>query len=212
MADPVVRAVNRGLRFEGHITGVSFDFDPSIAIVAKDIDHLGAQFEDFREVLALAVRKVMIPSFEKNFADEGRPSSWAPLAAYIVKVRGTAHPILNQSGALKDAATSFEIWSFNATTATIRSLPGDVWYGYLHQAGFGGFGNRINQARTKLGKGAKEKDVRALAFKLSESGSKRGQSINIPARPFILLQEEDEGDIADIFYVWLGVKVKEAGF
>lgn len=44
----------------------------------------------------------------------------------------------------------------------------------------------------------------------SSSGSGRGS--NIPARPFAVIQDEDEDKISDVFDRWLGERAAEAGW
>jgi phage gpG-like protein len=213
--DPISRAV-QGLRFDRVITGLDFQFDPSIGLVAKRVDKLGLDISSFKVPLERSIKQVMIPSFRTNFAEGGRPS-WEPLAPYTVKVRGSATPILVRTGRLVRAATSFDIWSVGDNSAIIRSLGQDAWYGTIHQAGYGGFGSHLDAAKKEL---AREKDVSAReilqrAFQILEEkkGAPSGHAtVAIPARPFIMFQDEDEDDVRDVFAVWLQEKVEEAGF
>jgi phage gpG-like protein len=213
--DPISRAV-QGLRFDRVITGLDFQFDPSIGLVAKRVDKLGLDISSFKDPLERSIRQVMIPSFRTNFAEGGRPA-WEPLAPYTVKVRGSETPILVRTGRLVKAATSFDIWSIGDSSAIIRSLGQDAWYGTIHQAGYGGFGSHLDAARRQLAgvKDVSARDVLQRAFKNLEAkkgDSGRHAAVSIPARPFIMFQDEDEDAVRDVFALWLEEKVVEAGF
>jgi phage gpG-like protein len=210
--DPVMRAVS-GLRFDRVITGLDFDFDPSIGLVAKKVDKLGLDITSFREPLSRAIKQVMIPSFRKNFAEGGRPE-WEPLAPYTVRVRGTERPILVRTGRLVKAATSFDIWAIGSNSAIIRSLGSDAWYGTIHQAGYGGFGQHVKKAEKAFaGQKASAKDILAKAFELLDSTDPTTHAtFTIPARPFIMFQEEDENAVRDVFAVWLQEKIDEVAW
>lgn len=124
-----------GLRFA---SGLQFDFQPSIGLLAARVEKLGMDLDDFREPLARSIKTVMIPSIQQNFEAEGRPS-WPPLAEYTIQRRGgdSGH-ILNVTGALEADATSFDIWHITDTAASIQSWPGRTWYAQIHQAGLRG--------------------------------------------------------------------------
>lgn len=199
-----INAAVGGLVFARNLTGVDFEFQPSIGLIASRIDKLGMDIRSFKEPLTRAVVQVMIPSFRANFESEGRPS-WEALAPFTVSQRkGHEHPILFRSGRLKKAATSRQLWSISQNGAVITKLPGAVWYGTIHQAGIGGFGKRLDAARKKLGEGARGRDVVGEAYdSMDESGGDKRGVAAIPARPFIMFQEEDEVAIEEIFFDWL---------
>jgi phage gpG-like protein len=196
------------LVFARNLTGVDFEFHPSIGMIASRIDKLGMDIRSFKEPLTRAVVQVMIPSFKMNFASEGRPA-WEELAPFTVERRkGRDHPILFRSGKLKKVATSRGIWTISQNGAVITSLPGSVWYGAIHQAGIGGFGNRLTAARKKLGEGARGRDVVGEAYdSMDEAGGDKRGVAAIPARPFIMFHEEDEYAIQEVFFDWLEERV-----
>lgn len=195
-----------GLKF-GHILEAGWDLKPSIVIAARDINKLGLDIQNWREALEESVLEVMMPSIAKNFMMEGRPVEWEPLALYTQKIRGSARPILYRTGSLERAATSFSIWTFSDTGATIKGLPAHVWYGAVHQEGYGS----IWQKATKLaGKGADRVDIMNLANQIfRQAGSapgkyaKRESQIVIPQREFVLFQDDDIEDIQMIFANWM---------
>lgn len=123
-----------GLRFDT-IKSLKWEIRPSVGIVAKDIDRLAMDIKSFKQPLTSVVKMVMIPSIKKNFKVGGRPS-WDPLAENTIIARNySAWPILVRTGRLQRRATEFGIWDIGQTSATIRSLPDDVFYGAYHQAG-----------------------------------------------------------------------------
>lgn len=211
------------LRFDRDLR-VGWQITPSIGIVAKDVMMLALSLESMKEPLERSIREVMIPSFRRNFAVSGRPK-WPPLAPFTLEVKGLlgvagggAKPLI-RTGALRRAVGMVSIWDIGKTSATVRKLPEAVWYGAIHQEGYGGFGVYLSAARRKLGSGASEKSIRNLADKLfdtkllkveaavkagdvgARAQLKRGRGV--PQRQFIMFQEEDIDDIQQVFYEWL---------
>lgn len=103
-------------------------------ILANDADRAARSIQSLREPLTKSVKTVIIPSIRRNFDAEGRPP-WLPLAESTVKRRGTAHPILNEKGALKKRATQFNIWTIDRDSAAITGLDSRVKYAGYHQSG-----------------------------------------------------------------------------
>jgi phage gpG-like protein len=183
-------------------------------MVARDMDRLGIDIRSFKVPLTRSIKRVMIPSIRKNFETGGRPP-WEPLASDTVKLRGgSAWPILVRTGKLKKAATRFTIWDISQTSAAVRRLPNNVWYGALHQEGTGGFGRFMQKAEKELGAGASPRDILGRAFDLLdiERGGPRGhRAIVIPQRRFIMYQEDDLDDIQQIFLEWLTERTVRVG-
>jgi phage gpG-like protein len=150
------------LRFD-KVVSVKWEIRPSVGIVAKDVERLGLDIRSFREPLTRIVKNVMIPSIKKNFAQGGRPP-WEPLAEATIKARHfSAWPILEVSGTLKRRATQLGIWDIGLTTATVRALPGDAFYGVFHQAGAGSagaFAGASGLLQRELSAGRKFKDIK----------------------------------------------------
>lgn len=192
------------------IVGLDFDFEPTIGLVAKAMDRLGTDIQSFREPLTKSIQTVLMPSIAQNFSAEGRPEPWEPLAPYTVERRNyQAHPILKRTGTLKKVASSFNIWTITKTSAVITSLGSRAWYGSLHQAGYGGFGAHINKAKKALGAGATQREVVAAAYDSLDEKAAQGRTASafIPARPFIMMQDEDVVAIQAIFFEWLSNRV-----
>jgi phage gpG-like protein len=198
-----------GLRFDQDIVGgidMGWTLTPSLGLVAKDIAKLGLDIRSFKVPLEKSIKEVMIPSFRKNFLAGGRPERWKPLADYTMLVRGNSGPILVRSGRLRKVSTQFKIWTVGRESATIKSLPDDVWYGALHQEGTGGFGTYLDQAKKALGRDARPSQIMRAAFNIMDKtrgGAAGHRPVAIPQRQFILFQEDDIDDIQQIFYEWL---------
>jgi len=208
-------AVWGGMRYD-RILEVGWEVRPSIGIVARRVNKLALQLESYREPLMKAVRLVMMPSIRQNFIHEGRPDRWEPLSPFTEIMRGgRAHPILYRTGLLETVASSFGIWSFSKTSATIRDLPEEVWYGKLHQGGWGSIGNVARDFLLREGYGLTKRNMRIAMERLGKTAggveARTETTFVIPARPFILIQTEDEELISDIFIEWLEGKVNEAG-
>jgi phage gpG-like protein len=210
-----------GIRFDKAIT--SFEFKPSLGIVAKRLQMLGDEFKDMREPLRKGVTDVMSISILENFVSGGRPA-WDALSQDTLKRHATqgAGMVLVRTGALAEAASSPSIWSIGAFSATIRDLPEKVWYGKVHQAGLEGnefaggnwFDKYKKAARKVLGPDEDEEEVTKTAYKifdqrtLKHGAAPRGVP-TIPARPFAVFQEEDIDAIQLIFVAWIEAKVAE---
>lgn len=212
------------IRFDRSIK--SFEFKPSLGIVAKAVDRWAIDIRSFREPLKRSIQQVMIPSFRENFAVGGRPA-WDPLTENTIRKRGfSAWPILVRSGKLRRGVTTLKIWTITPASASIKDLPDRIWYGKVHQAGyegdesmFGGgkwFDKYKNAARKVLGPDANDKEVNELGMKMFDKrlvshGPAPGAKADIPARPFAVFQDEDLDEIQEIFAEWLIERARRAG-
>lgn len=163
--------------------GLQFAFRPSIGIMARDVDKLGLDIRSFREPLKRSIQQVLAPSFQKNFTVGGRPR-WTPLADATVERREEAgypghKPILVRTGLLKRTMGQFNIWTVDTQKAALLDLPAKIWYGKIHQGGYGTPGSLY---RGVTGAG-------------------------IPRRPFALIQPEDNAAIERVFSKWLQERI-----
>lgn len=215
------QSVRRGLRVDEGI--MQFDFQPSVGISARAIDRLGLDIRSFKVPLERVVKQVMAPSFRKNFDEEGRPDRWAPLSDATLAIRareGFGSQILNKTGALKKTVQQLNIWTITQETATIRDLPDKVSYGKIHQGGFGGQGggSKMTGYLKKAGGDAKEAqklldDDLIMAMRSGQKMTGGKKTVNeIPARPFVAIQEEDFDAIEEIFVQWLQERAAAEGF
>jgi phage gpG-like protein len=216
------------LRFDT-IKSIKWDIRPSVGIVAKDVDRLGLDIRSFRTPLAAIVRQVMIPSIRTNFSQEGRPK-WQQLAeSTVIARKGAAHPVLRRTGNLARRARQFNIWDIGETSATVRSLPADAFYGVYHQAGAERTTSGGNNAATmsnmkskaandlikkflpmatkELGPKASAKHVRARAIGMAMDAG----TWSLPARPFIMFQESDIPKMEAVFSEWMLERARRSG-
>jgi len=188
-------------------------FEPSIGIIARDIDKMGMDIRSFREPLTRAIKKVIIPSIQKNFEVGGRPA-WEPYSPATLEIRermggDTPNKLLNKTGALQKAMKQFNIWTVNDTAAILLDLPANVSYGKIHQGGY----NAGSAALKSVSKGTKSVRDAALQAKLRaalRSGSRvQNFDFGIPARPFVVYQEQDLDAIQREFDNWLQEKINK---
>lgn len=212
------------MRFDYQIT--AFEFQPSLGIVAKRLTQFGEQFQDMSEPLTRGVKDVMTISILENFVSGGRPA-WDSLSPNTIAKRnkeGSGNMILVRSGSLADVASSVGIWSIGKTTATIRDLPGKVWYGKVHQSGQSGnefsggnwFDKYKKAARKAAGPEEDDAEVTKLAYKIFDQrllkhGPAPKSTPAIPARPFAVFQDEDVDAIRIIFIEWIEEMARKEG-
>jgi phage gpG-like protein len=147
--------------------------------------------------------QLMLYSINQNFLESGRPNSWAPLSSSTLKQKvrnGYSSQPLIRGGILKGSI-------HYRTSSTRLTLGTSVKYAAIHQ-----FGGVINQgARNELFQRNRYlRGIRAGSFKrgIKLSGPNRvgfgfrargfsmgARTINIPARPFVLFQDQDIDDI-----------------
>lgn len=184
---------------------VDLKFQPSVGILARKVDKLGADIRSFREPLHKAVKQIVIPSIRRNFDSGGRPP-WEPLADWTVKHKGHAR-ILYKTGSLRRVMGQINVWTIDREKAMITDLPDKVWYGKVHQAG----------ATFAIPRSSGSVDQAAIDKALSYKGTRVGRRDSdpeigeIPARPFVVLQTEDMEAIEHIFQEWVGDKIRQAG-
>jgi len=173
------------------VKSVQIEFEPSVGILARKVDKFGADIRSFKEPLRQAVRDIMIPSIRRNFDAGGRPR-WVPLTLDTIKRKGgNSHPLV-RGGSLRRTMGYQNIWRIDREKALIADLPQSVWYGKVHQAG---------------GKGSHESfydPVRRAHVNLGDDGA-------IPARPFVMIQRQDQIRIEALFKRWVRMRMKKAG-
>lgn len=114
---------------------ISDNFFRQISVLETKIDMLEFKLSDFHEPLEVALRDIIIPSVQENFAQGGRPA-WPPLKPGTVKNRGgQTGPILYRSGKLYDAATNPDNWTVTKDMLALTNISGKVKYAGYHQMG-----------------------------------------------------------------------------
>jgi phage gpG-like protein len=183
-----------------HQVSIDMHFEPSVGLLARRLDKLGLDIRSFREPLEQAVRHVIIPSIRKNFDYEGRPK-WTALSGATIERRMIEGygpgPILARSGNLRGVATQLSIWTIDREKALVTDIPSSAWYGKVHQAGA--------TFSFSSGAGAGVKYLGRVV-----GGASGGQG-KIPARPFLMIQDQDIPKIERVFDRWLGERIRAAG-
>jgi len=120
---------------------LEYTFKPSLKIVAAHVDKLGLDIRSFKEPLKRCVKQVVIPSIRANFDAGGRPG-WAPYADSTVEFHEMLGEDLGEmlikTGALRQGMSYQNLWTITKEEAYIADLPPNIWYGKVHQGGYGG--------------------------------------------------------------------------
>jgi len=189
---------------------LGFDFNPSIALTAKNFDTLEIDVRSFREPLKRSIQTVIAPSIGANFLAGGRPETWVPLADATLPVKSkdpkTRFPVedpLMRSGLLFKTMQQYNIWTVTSIDAKIESLPDKIWYGNIHQGGLGSPEPSAAEAS-----GGTMEGFMSMIERVLESGGGGGQRGQyFPARPFAMVQTEDLDKIRDVFEIWLNERI-----
>jgi phage gpG-like protein len=184
-------------------------FSPSIGIIARNIDKMGIDIRSFKEPLKRAVQQVIIPSIQQNFEEEGRPP-WDPYSASTLDIRerlgDPVNKLLNKTGDLQNVMQRYNLWTVNNNAAILLDIP--LWYGKLHQEGHGkSMAAAIK--RTGSAAGAFNQINSQIKSAIKTGTTIRGTDMNIPARPFVMIQPEDVPKIQEVFERWLGERVNK---
>lgn len=141
---------------------------------------------------------LMIGSIDKNFRAEGRPSKWAKLAPMTIAMRrkkGKGAKILQDKGGLKGS------FAYKVTSKQQAYVGTKYKWAGLHQKG----GTIKIPARDIYPKNAS-----VLHFMIggrdvfTKHVHQKARSVTIPARKFLLFQDEDKVHIKNIFREYLG--------
>lgn len=191
-----------------NVRSIDLKFEPSVGIMARKVDKLGLDIRSFREPIKRSIQQVIIPSIRRNFDEGGRPA-WEPLTDQTIARKGGDERPLIRTGALRRQMGYFKLWTVDQEKGLLADLPADVWYGKVHQAG-------ASFSIKSRGPANLEAISKALNLTYSKRGSQGssssfGDSGEIPARPFVMIQPEDERDIHEVFEDWLGERIAAAG-
>lgn len=115
---------------------IDIDISPSPALIVGGFYRAAASFKDFREPIETSITEVISPAINRNFEAEGIPP-WMPLADITyIKREFPGKPILQQTGTLRDIATSTRPWSIEDNEAFfLASQLGEAYYGAIHETG-----------------------------------------------------------------------------
>jgi phage gpG-like protein len=194
--------VSEGVRVDSGID-LHTSFTPTLAMSAKNFNTLDLDIRSFREPLKRSIQGVIAPSIQKNFLKGGRPDSWVPLSEATLMIKGrdaaskypTSDPLL-RTGLLYRTMGQYNIWTVTMVQAAILNLPDKIWYGALHQAGYG-----AATAADVAG------DTSEGFMSMIEGVIGGGHRAHIPARPFAMVQDEDLDAIEVIWEIWLNERI-----
>src|SRR5690349_1241826 len=153
-------------------------FKPSLSVIRRDLLLLSVDLRSLHEPLKRSVQQVIIPSIRANFDAQGRPA-WAPYAASTIEF----HEMLgiDMSRSMLDKTGALKR---TATTLAIWTIgKEDATLNSLPPNVW--YGN-LHQTGGKGGKGPKG---------------------IMPARPFIMFQDEDYEKITEVFAKWLDERI-----
>jgi phage gpG-like protein len=155
------------------------DFKPPLSTIKRDLLLLGADIRSLHEPLKRSVQQVIIPSIRANFDAGGRPT-WPPYAESTIEFHKDLGESISSSMLVKTGALRRV-----ATTLAIWNIgKEDAVLNALPPSVW--YGN-IHQGGGRSGKG-------------------KGGGV-IPARPFIMFQDEDGDKIAEVFAKWLDERI-----
>jgi phage virion morphogenesis protein len=149
----------------------------------KDLRGILGRFNDLRPAMKI-IGSIVRASVDKNFEAEGRPRKWAPLAESTKKRRKDT-PLLQVQGHHGGLRGSINYQSFDDRVVVGTNKV----YAAVHQFGAqkGSFGTVLAQVpahERKLPSG-KMVEVKAHTRKITAPWG------DIPARPFLMVQDED---------------------
>ena len=189
------------------IFGGNVSIEPRPGILADEIRTLGADIRSFRVPFERSIKEVLIPSFRTNFDVEGRPK-WAPLTRATMRWRKyKGKPILEQTGLLKRTFATTQrwrkVWTIRPEEAFIDfgNLPTDT--NRLSGASLRYYAQALERGSTgSVGTQAEREAVSQLGATYGVDGGE------LPARPYLIIQDEDEDKIRDIFQEYVADRVR----
>lgn len=178
----------------GALISIDIKGDKEIQALIK---RAGSKAKNLKKPLKQAC-VLMIGSIDKNFRAEGRPKKWAKLAPMTIAMRrkkGKGAKILQDKGGLKGS------FAYKVTSNQQAYVGTKAKFAGLHQHG----GTIRIPARDIY-------PVKASVLHFVIGGRdvfakyvhQKARSVTIPARPFLLFQDEDRRNIVSIFRGYLG--------
>jgi phage gpG-like protein len=155
-------------------TEFKIDYVPPLAVLEFDLAKLAAGFRTFRVPLTKAVDRVLIPSILQNFEEGGRPP-WQPLSEETIARRERQGTMggLFGSDILVESGQLFGAMSHRAR-----------WTITGHEASISNLPN-------------------AAWYGMLHQGGRDFFNVDFPARPFAVMQRDDQVRIEAIFSAWV---------
>ena len=176
--------------------GLIYDVDDKE--IQERVQEIAARMEDLTPIMDV-IGEIGIASIQKNFDEYGRPDPWKELKTATMEKRKVSGSwpgqILVVSGDLKKI-------SYKAEAKKVTLMPANVPYAAAHHFGVdkqitqsvGTHYRIITQAFGKELNSPKRVEVKA---------HQRSMRMDIPARPYMLLQTEDGVEIIAVLGDWL---------
>ena len=180
------------------MAGISLDIKLDDTRVRELIERIRRRTNDFRPALADMGERMTKHSIPLNFRAGGRPEKWKPSARARKEIKGRTGQTLDDTGRLKGSITYRE-------SAHDLKIGTNVVYARIHQLGGqveGTFDVRrhVRTIRQAFGRAIAPKKVKVKAHR-------RTVDFTLPARPFLVVQDED----VDYFREALGAFLAEVG-
>lgn len=170
---------------------ITFEWIPDPNVLAGKIMELAGYLENFIPPLE-ASKGIAKQDMEMHFDTESSPDggAWAPLADSYVQKRGSAHPILQLTGAMKEAAVSDAAYMIDGHDLFFDAS-GLPFYYIFHETGRQGVSGMAEFFAR----------ARAQGFNIPE-GTSNSSGGGMPARPFIGISFAAQLAIIEVFDAW----------
>lgn len=171
---------------------ISFEWIPDPNVLAGEIMKLAGYLENFIPPLE-ASKAIARQDMEMHFDTESAPdgAAWAPLSFEYAQQRGSAHPILQLTGAMKDAATSDAAYVIDGSDLFFDG-GGLPFYSVFHESGRAGISG-MAEFLTK---------AREQGLNVSDEAIETASGGGMPARPFIGISFAAQLAILEAFDAW----------
>lgn len=157
--------------------------------IRQIIDRLSDRVVELSKPMKLAAEQMRF-SVEENFAKGGRPIPWPPSKRAL---REAGQTLVDTSRLLKSITYTYDHASIEIGT--------NVKYAGVHQFGFSGSVSVRSHTRKVKSRDVREKKkIIATGIGFVRSHTRR---MNIPARPFLVVQDEDVAEIKHIIKDYL---------
>ncbi len=153
---------------------VTLEVDPPMESIRDDLREINRDLSNMRTPLREAVRQVVIPSIDTNFQVGGRPP-WTPLSEQTIERR-------TRQG--------------TGTKILVET-------GKLRQAATQFSRWEIGQESAVIANWPANVKTRAAVAEGGASRSGRTRTVDVPPRPFLLIQDQDAVMIEAVFLAWM---------
>lgn len=173
---------------------LNIDYEIDLGPVREMLNRVGG-INDFTEPLDYCAQH-MVRSVDLNFAFNGRPTKWQPLAPSTVARKEamgrSGNNILVFDGHLRNSFQQGKEGNIHEISPNQVVIGTNIEYAHFHQEGHAAKSDRM------LPKNGKALFWPGLARPISSA--RKGA---LPERPFALFQDEDKEEFQEIFMTWV---------